>query len=398
VSGRGLSDRALIWGMASTQLIGWGTMFTPFPLMVAPMEAELGWSRVTINAAYTFCLLAAGLAAVPAGRWFDRHGGREMMVLGTIAASALLACWSLVSHPAAFFAIWIGIGIAQAIGLWGIAMAVVVAEARDATRTITIISFITGLTGTVFLPLTDALIAAFGWRGALLALAGLQAVSAAITVVMMRHARGPAPTNLPAAARVPLLARLRQPAFLGLALCFAAHAFIATGLGAHLIPLLRERGWPEATVLILAAAHGPAQVVARGLLFAAGRRTSLRTVGVLAAALVPVGMLGLAAGGGSIAVTVVFVLAWAVADGLMTIIRAAGTAEILGRENYGAVTGALSAISVLPRTAAPLLLALLWEGMGGYDLVPWLLVAVGLFGAAGFIAAARASRAAQKKT
>jgi hypothetical protein len=207
---------------------------------------------------------------------------------------------------------------------------------------------------------------------------------------MMRHARRPAPTNLPAAARVPLLARLRQPAFLGLALCFAAHAFIATGLGAHLIPILRERGWPEATVLLLAAAHGPAQVAARGLLFAAGRRASLRVVGVFAAALVPVGMLALATGGGSLVVTAVFVLAWAVADGLMTIIRAAGTAEILGREGYGAVTGALSAISVLPRTAAPLLLALLWDGMGGYGLVPWLLVAVGLLGAAGFVLAARA--------
>jgi hypothetical protein len=49
--------------------------------------------------------------------------------------------------------------------------------------------------------------------------------------------------------------RLRDPVFLGLAFCFAAHAFIGTGLGAHLVLLLRERGWPEATVLLLAAAH-----------------------------------------------------------------------------------------------------------------------------------------------
>uniref|UniRef100_UPI0018E05055 MFS transporter n=1 Tax=Roseomonas rosulenta TaxID=2748667 RepID=UPI0018E05055 len=281
MSSQGLSDRALIWGMAVTQLIGWGTLFTPFPLMVAPMEAELGWSRVTLNAAYTTGLLAAGLAAVPAGRWFDRHGARGMMGLGTAAAAVLLVAWSLVAHPLAFFAIWIGIGVAQAIGLWGIAMAVVVEQARDATRSITIISFITGFTGTVFLPLTDALIGTFGWRGALQALAVLQAVSAVITVAMLRHARRPGPSAAQATARVSLWTRLRQRAFLGLAVCFAAHAFIATGLGAHLIPLLRERGWPEATVLLIAAAHGPAQVAARGLLFAAGRRASLRRVGLL---------------------------------------------------------------------------------------------------------------------
>lgn len=387
---RGLSDRALIWGMAVTQLVGWGTLFTPFPLMVAPMEAELGWSRVTLNAAYTAGLLAAGLAAVPAGRWFDRHGARGMMGLGTLAGAVLLLAWSLVGQPVAFFAIWIGIGLAQAIGLWGIAMAVVVEQARDSTRSITIISLVTGFTGTVFLPLTEALIAALGWRGALQALAVLQLGSALITVLMLRHERRPAPPAAQPAARVPLPARLRQRAFLGLAVCFAAHAFIATGLGAHLIPLLRERGWPEATVLLIAAAHGPAQVAARGLLFAAGRRASLRLVGLWAAALVPIGMLALAAGPASLALTIVFLLAWAMADGLMTIIRAAGTAEILGREGYGTVTGALSAVSMLPRTGAPLLLALLWEGMGGDGLVPWLLVAVGLVGAAGYAVAARA--------
>jgi hypothetical protein len=236
----------------------------------------------------------------------------------------------------------------------------------------------------------DALIAALGWRGALQGLAAIQAVSALITVAMMRHVtRPPIQAGRPA-PRLSVWARLRQRAFLGLALCFAAHAFIAVGLGAHLIPLLRERGWPEATVLLLAAAHGPAQVAARVVLFAAGRRVSLRGVGLLAAALVPVGMLALAAGPASLGLTIVFVLAWAVADGLMTIIRAAGTAEILGREGYGTVTGALSAIAVLPRTGAPLLLALLWEGMGGYGLVPWLLVSVGVVGAAGYVVAVRA--------
>jgi predicted MFS family arabinose efflux permease len=389
MSGQGLSDRALIWGIAGTQLVGWGTMFTPFPLMVGPMEAELGWSRVMLNGAYTAGLLAAGLAAVPAGRWFDRHGARGLMGIANAAAAVLLVAWSLVGTPAAFFAIWILIGVAQAMGLWTIAMAVVVAEARDARRVITIISFVTGFTATVFLPLTDLLIGALGWRGALQALAAMQACGALATVLMLRHTRPPTSATT-AAPRVPIAERLRDRAFLGLAVCFSSTAFIATGLGAHLIPLLRERGWPEATVLLLAAAHGPAQVAARAVLFAAGRRASLRQVGTFAALLVPVAMLALAAGPSSLALAIVFVLAWAVADGLMVIIRAAGTVEILGREGYGTVQGALSAFSVLPRTGAPLLLALLWDGMGGYGLVPWLLVAVGVVGAAGFVAAVRA--------
>lgn len=387
MSGRGIPDRTLLWGTAATQLIGWGTLYTPFPLTVAPIEAELGWSRVLLNAAYTCGLLASGLAAVPAGRWLDRHGPRAMMTAGAFAAAALLVAMSLVRHPAAYVAIWVLIGIAQAMCLWGTAMAVVVAEAREPTRTITAITFITGFTGTVFLPLTDWLIAAFGWRGALQALAAMQFAAAALTWAMLREARVPA-RGASAAAGPSLAARLRQPAFLGLALCFAAHAFIATGLSAHLIPLLRERGWPEAMVLLLAAAHGPAQVAARGVLFLLGRRVTMRGVGRLATGLLPVAMVALAAGPASLPLTVLFVASFAVADGLLTIVRAAGAAEILGREGFGAINGALSAVAMLPRTFAPVAVALVWDGAGGYGPVPWILVGVGLMAVASFAVAA----------
>lgn len=388
MSGRGLSDRALIWGIATTQLIGWGTLYVPFPLMVAPMEAELGWSRVLLNTALTCGLLASGIAALPAGRWLDRHGARGMMSLGAVAAALLLLAWSLVRDPAVFIAIWVLIGIAQAACLWNPAMAVVVALAREPTRTITAITFITGLTATLFLPLTEALIRGLGWRGALQALAVLQLGAAALTFAMLRRAPKPEISPLKGGS-VPLIRRMREPAFAGLALCFAAHAFIGTGLAAHLIPLLRERGWPEATVLLLAAAHGPAQVAARALLYAAGRRVTMRGVGMFATLLLPIAMLALAADPASLALTILFIGAFAVADGLLTIVRAAGTAEILGREGYGAITGALSAVAVLPRTLAPLLLALVWEGAGGYGPVPWILAAVGAASAAGFLLAAR---------
>ena len=384
----GIPDRTLFWGMASTQLIGWGTLYVPFPLLVAPMEAELGWSRVLLNGAYTAGLLASGLAAVPAGRWLDRHGPRAMMNSGMFAAALLLVAMSLVQHPASFVAIWVLLGVVTAMCLWGTAMAVVVAEAQDVRRTVTAITFVTGFTVTVFVPLIGLLIDLFGWRGALRGLALLQLGAAIATVAMLRQARVPA-TGGARHSGPGLWARLREPAFLGLALCFAAHAFIGTGLGAHLIPLLRERDWPEATVLLVAAAHGPAQVAARALLFALGRRVTMRAVGLVATGLVPAGMLALAAAPSSPVLVVVFVLCWGTGDGLLTIVRTAGTAEILGRADFGAVSGALSTVAMVPRTAAPLLLALIWDGAGGYGPVPWILAGVGTAVLAGFVFAAR---------
>ncbi|MGI9127839.1 MAG: hypothetical protein ACR2IG_06490, partial [Roseomonas sp.] len=57
------------------------------------------------------------------------------------------------------------------------------------------------------------------------------------------------------------------------------------------------------------------------------------------------------------------------------------------RDGFGATSGALSAFAVLPRTAAPLALALVWDGAGGYGPVPWMLLAIALFAMASFYAA-----------
>lgn len=382
------SDRRLIWGTALTQFIGWGTLFIPFSLVLQPMEAELGWSRWELTGALTLGLLASGILGIPVGRWVDRHGGRAPLTYGALLGAAALAAWSCVESLWAFYLIWIAMGCAHATALWGPAMAVVVALARHATKAIAGITFITGFTGTVFVPLVAELVERLGWRGALLALAGLQLLPAVITWAQFRGVPPPAPVE--AAEKGDALRRaMRRPAFWGLALSLAAHVFIGVGLGSHLVPLLREHGLPEASVLLIVALHGPTQVAARALLYFAGNRVSMRRVGMFAAPLLVVALLWLAMAPPVFVWLLPFVACWAVADGLMTIVRAAGTAEILGREGYGAITGALSLIGVLPRTAAPFAIALVWGVGGGYGAVPWLLAGVAALGAAAFVLAAR---------
>ncbi len=380
------SDRRLILCIAIGQLIGWGTLFSAFPLFGAPIAAELGWTSTEFNAGLTLSLLVSGLAAVPAGRWVDRRGGRWLLALGGWGGAVLLAAWSQVSTLPAYWAIWAAMGLAQATALWSPAMAVVVAQAREPVRAITGITFITGFTATLFVPLTALLIEWLGWRDALLALAGLQVIPGLLALWLLppdearAEAKGSGAFDLGRA--------MRSPVFLGLAGALAAHAFIGVGLGAHAIPLLRERGLPEASVLALVALHGPFQVAARLALFALGRRVTMRGVGRLASSLVPIAMLALGLAPPEFAWLLLYILGWAMADGLMTIVRAAGVAEILGREGYGAITGALSAVTVLPRTLAPVLIALISEGAWGYGPVPWLLAGLGAFGAACFALAA----------
>ncbi|GAA0581355.1 MFS transporter [Craurococcus roseus] len=381
------SDAALSLWLAAAQTISWGTLFTVFPLFVAPMEAELGWSRAEINGALTAGLLAAGLAAIPAGRWVDRRGGRGLITLASLAGAALLLAWSATDRLWLFYLVWVAIGVAQAGALAEPAYAVVVANARDARRAITGMTFITGFTGTIFLPLGGALIEALGWRGALVTLAALQVVPGLITAVLLRGTR-PGLTGAAEGSSGPLRRALRRRAFWALALCFCVHAFLQTGIVFHLIPLLQERGLPPASVLLVVAMHGPCQVASRAALFALGKRAGPLPVGLAATALLPLAMLALGLAGDRLAALFGFALLWGVANGMMLIIRATGVAEFLGAEGYGQISGALATATVLPRTAAPLAVALIWEGAAGYAPVPWLFAALGVVGVAAFAVAA----------
>jgi hypothetical protein len=383
-----VTDGRLIWTIAATQVVGWGTLFIPFALVLAPMEAEMGWSRSAIAGAFTLGLLVSGLAAVPAGRWVDRYGGRGPIAWGGLAGAVLLACWAGVGSLTGLYAVWLALGVVHAMALWGPAMAVMMAAAREPVRSITALTFITGFTGTVFVPLVSALVEGLGWRQALLVLALLQALPVPLAIWgLPKAARGRA-----AAPAMRLGPVLQRPAFWGLATCLAAHAFIGVGLGAHLVLLLRERGIAEGWVITLLALHGPFQVAARAVLFMLGARVGVLAVGVFAAALLPIGLTWLWLAGDSPWWLLGFVLCWAMADGLMTIVRATAPVELMGREGYGAITGALSAITVLPRALAPSALALVWQWGGGYAPVPGLLAVVGLVAVAGFVVAIRGER------
>jgi MFS family permease len=85
-----------------------------FGVFLVPMRQELGWSRTALTGAYALAIIVSGVAAIPVGRWLDRHGARTLMTTGAGAASLLVLAWAQVSDLAVFYAIWVGIGLAMA--------------------------------------------------------------------------------------------------------------------------------------------------------------------------------------------------------------------------------------------------------------------------------------------
>ncbi|CAA9309043.1 MAG: hypothetical protein AVDCRST_MAG90-316, partial [uncultured Microvirga sp.] len=116
-----------------------------------------------------------------------------------------------------------------------------------------------------------------------------------------------------------------------------------------------------------------------------GPRTSARTLGRVVAPLLPLAtMLLLFVAPYGLAGLAVFALAFGISNGIMTIVRATGLAEILGTRGYGAIAGALNLVLMVPRTVTPLALAAFWEWRRSYDPVIWLLVLITTIGAVAF--------------
>ena len=202
----------------------------------------------------------------------------------------------------------------------------------------------------------------------------------------MRGSRtGERPAETEALGGSPLKAALKRPAFWGLALCFGAQSFAFTGITFHMIPLLTERGLGLDAIVAAMALIGPAQVAGRLALMVFGRRATARLLGRAVVPLMPLAMFLLVVMAPfGLAGLALFALVFGTANGIITIVRATGIAEILGARGYGAISGAMNLVLMVPRTAAPLVLAAMWERQGRYDAALWLLVSITAMGAAAF--------------
>jgi predicted MFS family arabinose efflux permease len=398
----------LVWALAIAQLVSWGSIYYGFSLFVVPMETDLGWSRTAINGALSFGLLTSGLFAYPAGAWIDRHGGRLVMSFGSALGAALLAAWSRIDSIAVLYAIWFGLGLAMAASLYEPVFAVVTRSFPHSYRTrITALTLIGGFASTVFIPATQLLIDWYGWRDALVALAVcVAAVCLPVHALLLRDGDSGGAAEAPSVVRDTgetaedaLRRALRHPVFWALAVCFTAYYAAFSAMTFHIIPLLTERGVPTATIIAAIAVIGPAQVAGRIVLLAFGPRLPTAAVGRAVMLALVVSFLVLIVFPASIAALFVFAAIYGAANGLMTIIRGMAVPDLMWREGYGAINGALTFPSNVAKAIAPFGAALLWDGAGNYDTVLWWMTAGAAVAALAFwYAAAAASQRPQEAT
>ena len=76
--------------LAVTETTSYGVLAYAFGVFLVPMQQDLGWSPTALTGAYALAIVVSGVAAIPVGRWLDRHGARVLMTAGSAAATLLV--------------------------------------------------------------------------------------------------------------------------------------------------------------------------------------------------------------------------------------------------------------------------------------------------------------------
>jgi MFS family permease len=374
----------VVAGLCVTETVSWGILYYGFPVMLRPMEAELGFSRVELTGAFSVGMGVAALAALPVGRWIDRHGARALMTLGSCLAVGLLLVWSRVESLPALYAVWCAMGLALAATLYEPAFAAVVGwfATGHRDRALLTVTLAAGFASTIFMPTEAWLVERFGWRTTLLVLATILAV---VTIpihalVLRRPPRGESRAAGVAwvESRVPGLtlgAAARTGVFWVLAVAFFFGNFTTNSVTVHLIPYLSDRGYTPTLAAVMIGWLGAMQVPAR-LVFAPiavrfGHRAA--TAAIFFGQALGLAQLALAA---RLPTLVPMVVVLGAANGMSTLARATTIAEIFGPRHYGSISGAVALGANGARALAPVGAAFLQVALGGYEPVFWLLTAV----------------------
>jgi MFS family permease len=387
-------------GMLCSALSSPGQSFA-ISLYLEHLIADLGISRVELSTLYAMATLSAAAFLPLVGRLSDRTTGRRflvtVLVLLGISLLAFAHVESMLALGLAFLAVrLLGQG---AIGL-GTLTVTVRWFRRYRGRALAVVALGYALGEMIFPGVIYKLIEAFGWRGSLVAFAGLYLlVFAPLVGVLLRERRedaervdgvrltgtGTSATEtLPEEHSFSLRETLRMPVFWAMLACVSVPPLVMTGVIFHQVALFRALGWGAERVppaFMAFALGGVVMTYATGFLLERvpsryGVALSMAlTVLAFASTLLPLaavpgallygGLLGLSAGAVSAANSVIW-------------------PDYFGIEALGAIKGVVNGVRNGATAVGPPLAAILVTGSGSFS--PSLLAFGGMAAAAGVLA------------
>jgi len=360
-----------LWALGLTQIIGYGTLYYSFSILVPSIAREFAWPEQWVFGALSASLLVGAILAPTAGRWADRFGAGRVMTFGSAGAAAALTVCALAPDRVTFVLALVMMELASAFVLYSAAfVAIVQIGGSNAQRSITHLTLIAGFASTLFWPLTATLHEYLTWREVYFVFAAMNvAICLPVHVWLARLSRRASDgTSLPAvvwatATTIAFDPRDRSRIFLLMLAGFAVEGFVLSSILVHMVPLTTALGLGSVGLLVTTL-FGPAQVSSRLINMLFGGRLAQTWLAVIGATLLPLGLFALLATTPWVPGAIAFVILFGLGSGLASIVGGTLPLELFGREGYGARLGWVTAARQFSSALAPFALAVAMAGVG----------------------------------
>jgi MFS family permease len=368
----GIRFTVYVLPFAISQTLAWATCFYSFPAFLPIWETQLGFSKTSLTGAYTLSLFVAAVFAPFVGRFIDKGFGNLVFSFGTVLAFSCLFLLSNATEIWHFYFLWFFMGIAMSCSLYEACFAFLTNTlANKARRAITFVTLAAGFGGTISFLSAHFLTQFLGWRSAILVfslvilIVNLPLVLSA-TKMLNKFSKGfvkQSSGNLKDALSV-----VKKPIFWLLGGTFAFMSLNHGMLVSHLLPIFYDRGLDVKTAVLAASCIGPMQVIGRLMMLASEKRVSVLSLCSVSFISLFIAGCSIYLGNLSLGFIIAFVVFQGASYGVLSIIRPTVISGLLGRNDFGIISGLLAVGFMLGSALAPLFGSLVWQ-LGTYDLV-----------------------------
>lgn len=346
-------------------------------VLIAPIEAEFGWSRAQISSGFFIISLFSVTLSLFMGMLIDRVGPRRIAIIGVLVYGAALA---LLSQATPNIYLWWSQWALVALGIlcvkptvWVVAVSSLFVASRGLALAVVLSA--TGFVSFVMPTLTLAILKASDWRVTYVAL-GVGGAALVLPLVLIFF-RSPADGGRAAPAKQVLGSgmSLREGLLSRSFLLLAAGGFVfslsSVALTLNMVPILTAGKLGVEAAATTAGAIGIAQIVGRlsgGYLL---DRFNARIVAAVSVSFPVVTCALLLAFPGDAAAALVAVVFLGLAAGAEMDAIAYLSAKYFGLHNFAALFGAFFGIVTLGFGIGPMLANAVYDRTGTYDPVLW---------------------------
>jgi hypothetical protein len=366
-----LKDYGPSVALGISQIIGYGTLMYAYAILLPKMAQDLGLTLSAVFGILSLGLFFGGLVSPVAGRLVDRHGGRWVMVGGTLVAGMALIGMSVVEGRIGLFVM---ILIAEAAGMFVLYNVAFAAVARldspvPPARAISVITLFGGVASTIFWPLTLALDTAYGWQQTWVILGGLLLVTCVPIhfLALSGPQTDPASSASQAHAGWPeLVGPARRRGLLWMVASFVFSGYLMGAVMTLWVTNVQDLGHSAALAAFAGAVIGPFKTVGRFLEMLVSRNLYPLVTYALSLGLMMSGFLVLLSAGFTVPGVVLAAALYGMGDGIKTIARGTLPLALFGRKGYGARLGWISFVQMGVNASAPFVFAWTTQSFGGW--------------------------------